>query len=231
MYLTGRTPFVLLLLSGLSLGCTGLHDDPLRTPSEPAAIAEPDSVTGAAWADFTDQLKLAGNRILEDDFPMAPEDRAEGYRHLARMTALVLQWYLDFDDPEYPRFFRHDDDVTQWGGPNVDNTYLRARIDGSSTYRLWGNIATVSELIISTGEGDMHEGKFSIGGDLMSDQLEADDNGDFELILSPEPHPQPWLRIEPSVDFVTIRTYYSDWERETPAEFHIRKLGNERGRL
>lgn len=229
-----------ILTIALSLGCVGVgtgtgtearekaQGETRLAARESARTAGAASDPGAAWTAFTDQLEVAGRRILEDDFPGSPQERAEGYRHLARMTALVLQWDLDFDDPEFPRFFRHDDDVTQWGGPNVDNTYLRARIDGSSTYRLWGNISSVREVIVSTAEGDMHEGKFAVGGDLMSDQLEVDEDGNFELILSPDPHPAPWLQIAPGVDFVNIRTYYSDWRSDSPAEFHIRKLGNER---
>ena len=57
-------------------------------------------------------------------------DRADGYRHLSRLAVMALQSYLEFGDADFPAFHRYDDDAVQWGGPNVDNQYLRARIDG-----------------------------------------------------------------------------------------------------
>lgn len=221
------TSATLGIITPLALAAGCADDAKPPAPTEPAAAARaatPTSISGDAWLRFSEQLRTDGQRILESDFPTSPEARAEGYRHLGRLTALALQWFLDFDDTDFPRFFRHDDDITQWGGPNVDNTYLRARIDGTGTYRLWGNIASVREIIISTGAGDMHEGKFSVGGDLTASQLDLNPRGDFELVLSATPHPQPWLAIAPGVDFVNIRTYYSDWERDSPAEFHIERV-------
>jgi hypothetical protein len=214
-----------LTLLGFALGCA--HDAKPRDDSDPPAAsgsAPPPSISGEAWQRFSEQLRADGERILESDFPSAPGARAEGYRHLARLTVLALQWFVDFDDVDFPRFFRHDDDITQWGGPNIDNTYLRARIGGEGTYRLSGNIATVREVIISIGDGDMHEGKFAAGGDLISSQLDVDAEGNFEMVLSATPHPQPWLPIAPGVDFVNIRTYYSDWELDSPAEFQIERI-------
>lgn len=219
-----RVVFTAVALHAVAIGCA--HDAKSSQPPEPTSAVgqqESTSISGAAWRNFSMQLRADGERILEGDFPSAPEARAEGYRHLARLTVLALQWFLDFDDTDFPRFFRHDDDITQWGGPNVDNTYLRARIDGAGTYLLRGNISSVREIIISTGEGDMHEGKFATGGDLTASQLDLDSQGNFELVLSATPHPQPWLPIAPGVDFVNIRTYYSDWEHDSPAEFQIER--------
>jgi hypothetical protein len=34
---------------------------------------------------------------------------------------MAVQWEIDFADPDFPRFYRHDDDVPMWGGPNVDD--------------------------------------------------------------------------------------------------------------
>lgn len=221
---SAKAALTAVALLALAVGCA--HDAKPPGHPEPATAGgspAPASISGEAWLRFTEQLRADGQRILESDFPSAPDARAEGYRHLARLTVLALQWFVDFDDVDFPRFFRHDDDITQWGGPNVDNTYLRARIDGAGTYRVRGNIASVREVIVSIGDGDMHEGKFAAGGDLTASQLDVDSEGNFELVLSATPHPQPWLPIAPGVDFVNIRTYYSDWERDSPAEFQIER--------
>jgi hypothetical protein len=114
------------------------------------------------WAAFCDRLKAVGQRILQDDFPSAPRERAEGFRHLGRLAVFALQWSLDFSDPEFPAFYRYDDDVVKWGGPNADNHYQRAKIDPRGTYRITGNVAGLRELILSTPEGDMQLGQLRV---------------------------------------------------------------------
>jgi len=200
--------------------------EPPRPMSADQAV-EQKLMSGQAWAEFCDRMKALGQEISSDKYPGDPLARAEGVRHLARMMMLGLQWRLEDANPDYPLFLRHDDDITQWGGPNVDNTNLRAPIDGESTYRIDGNITGLYNLIISTADGDMHEGKFDVGGDLDLGQLKVEKNGHFELFLSPTKHEGNWLQTKPGATFVNIREYYYDWAKDHPGEFHIVKLGNE----
>jgi hypothetical protein len=192
------------------------------------AQLEHELVSGQAWVEFCERLKRSGLRLLEDDFPGSPQERAEGFRHLARVAVMGLEWGLEFDDPEFPAFYRHNDDVNQWGGPNADNVYLRARIRGDSTYRVRGNVSGLDNLIISVQNGDMHQERYGVVGDLDRSQLEIGADGSLELILSPDP-PQPgrnWLQLPPDADHVGIRQYLADWD-QSPAVFTIQKLGNE----
>ena len=85
-------------------------------------------VSGAAWREFCDRLAAVGERILADDFPADPADRAEGVRHLATQVACWLTYATGYADPERPAFFRSSDPVFLWGGPNVDQVAHRARI-------------------------------------------------------------------------------------------------------
>jgi hypothetical protein len=211
---------------GLVLALALFGAAPLRADD---AQLEHELVSGQAWVEFCERLKKAGLRLLEDDFPGSPQERAEGFRHLARVAVMGLEWGLEFDDPDFPGFYRHNDDANQWGGPNVDNTYLRARIRGDSSYRIRGNVSTLENLIVSVQNGDMHQERFGVVGDLDRSQLQIGADGSLELILSPDP-PQPgknWLQIPPDADHVGIREYIADWERQSPADFTIQKIGNE----
>ncbi len=186
-------------------------------------------LSGQAWVEFCERLKQSGLRLLEEDFPGTPRERAEGFRHLARLAVMGLEWGLEFDDPDFPGFYRHNDDVNQWGGPNADNVYLRARVRGDSSYRITGNVATIENLIVSVQNGDMHQERYGVVGDLDRSQLAIGADGSLELFLSPDP-PQPgknWLQLPPDADHVGIREYLVDWERQRPADFAIQKLGNE----
>lgn len=193
----------------------------------PKPSLQQNPINQQAWAEFCDRMKALGTEISSEKYPADPLGRAEGFRHLARMMILGLEWRLEDANPDFPIFLRHDDDVTEWGGPNVDNTYLRAPIDGVSTYRVDGNVTGLHNLIVSTGDGDMHEGKYGVAGDLDLGKLKVDKDGHFELFLSPTNHEGNWLQTKPGVVFVNIRTYYYDWAKDHPGEFHIIKVGNE----
>ena len=187
-------------------------------------------MSGEAWAEYCDRLKAVGQRMLGDDYPGTPRERAEGFRHLTRVAIMGLEWYVEFNDREFPAFYRQDDDVNKWGGPNVDNLYLRARIDGSSTYKLTGNISTLHDAIISIQNGDLHEGKSGVWADLDRSQLDVGADGSLEVTLSPEPAPEGvknWIQLPPDADHVCIREFFYDWDAESPGEFQIVQVGNE----
>ena len=181
-------------------------------------------MTGAAWAEFCDRMKAVGQDLLSEEFPGSEQERAEGYRHLARTVAMALQWEIDFADPAFPSFYRHNDDVTKWGGQNVDNTYLRARIDGESTYELRGDISTIADLIISTRTGDMHEGKTSVSGDFDAEELNVDEQGRFVLRVGPDVDPAKGIQTNPATEQLSIREYFTDWATQSPGEFHVKRV-------
>ncbi|NQZ99412.1 MAG: DUF1214 domain-containing protein [Myxococcales bacterium] len=181
-------------------------------------------MSGEAWAQFCDRMKRVGETILSDDFPGSAQDRAEGFRHLARTLGMALQWEIDFADPDFPAFYRHDDDVTKWGGPNVDNTYIRARIRGDATYKLSGDISTIHDLIVATRNGDMHLGKTGVAGDFDSSQLQVDEEGRFELLVGPDVDPKTGIRTPPDTEQLSIRQYYTDWGSQSPGSFHVERV-------
>ena len=184
-------------------------------------------VSGQAWSDYCDRLKALGQRILKEDFPGAtPRDRVDGFKHLARMTVYGLLQGVFFDR-EFPVFFRTNGEISQWGAPNADNLYIRARINGDGTYRLRGNMSTLYDFLISTHHGDMHMGKPVVFLEKTAQDFEIGPDGNFEIILSAQEHPGNWMPLHPDTDFVMIREYLVDWDHDEPAQFVIEKVGNE----
>ena len=179
------------------------------------------------WQRFGARLAALAARLAADDFPADPHARAEGHRHLARLTAFALQWFVDFGDPLHPAFLRFDDDVLKWGGPNADNTYLRARIDARETYRVWANVRGVRALIISTPEGDLQMGAQRVFAERSLQELTVAPDGHLEVTLSPDPQPGNLMPLAPGVDHVLIRQYVSDWEHDVTVPFHIERVGHE----
>ena len=74
-----RVVFTAVALHAVAIGCA--HDAKSSRPSEPTRSVgqqESASISGEAWRNFSAQLRADGERILEGDFPSAPEARAEG---------------------------------------------------------------------------------------------------------------------------------------------------------
>lgn len=178
-----------------------------------------------AWANFCDRMKSLGQEIMSEDYPASPADKAEGIRHISRLMREGLAWEVENTGGDHPVLMRSNDNTTMWGGPNTDNTYLRAHIDGNLTYRLSGNVSTVHNFIVSAADGDMQQEKYKVIGDLDKDDLQTDAEGNFELIISPDKHEGPWLQTTADIKILTIRTYYTDWDTQRPAEFHLEKVG------
>ena len=186
-------------------------------------------VSGDAWRDFCDRLKRVGERILEDDFPSDPTLRAEGFRHLTRLTTYATQWYLEFHDPDFPTFHRYDDDTVKWGGPNTDNHYLRAKIDPRGTYRVRLDTTGLRNLILSTPEGEMQLQKYRVFEERSLADLQIEPDGSLEVWLSPEEHPGNWVPLHRSVDHVLVRLYVTDWNRDAVPSVTIDRVGYEGG--
>jgi len=182
--------------------------------------------SGEAWRAFCDRLRAVGDSLLGSEFPGSDIDRTEGFRHLTRLTVFALQWHVEFADRGFPAFYRFNDDVVKWGAPNNDNHYYRAAIDPTGTYRVSGNVSGVRQLIMSTPEGDMQLDKYRVFEERNLSQLQIGPDGEFEVILSPDPQPGNWIPLHPGVDHVLVRQYVSDWDRDAVAALRIERLDN-----
>lgn len=192
-------------------------------------------LTGEAWRSFCQKLQASGETILGEGFPDAPRDRAEGFRWLLRLVVHAAQLEVEAGDPLFPTFIRYETPHNQWGGPNPDNVYLRANVDPSLAYRVWGDVRGVRQAIFSLNEGEMHLGEFGVYGERSLDQLEVGDDGRLEIHLSPEAPPDTaspdrpvnWIPTDPRGRLLTIRIFQSDWERDAAPPFHIERIGAE----
>ncbi|HEX6312916.1 MAG TPA: DUF1214 domain-containing protein [Acidimicrobiia bacterium] len=194
-------------------------------PDDPGAPTGHDRlVSGAAWTELCDRLAAVGRRITEPDFPGTPRDRAEGFRYLARLAVFALQWSIEFSDPRFPAFYRYDDDVVKWGGPNADNQYLRAKVEPAGTYRVTGNVTGLRDLIISTPEGDMQLGQYRVFEERNLEQLEIGRDGTLEVVVSAEQHPGNWIPLHPEADHVLVRQYVSDWDHDAVATLRVERV-------
>jgi hypothetical protein len=177
----------------------------------------------AAWDDLCARLAELGARLQTSEFPGAPEDRADGYAHLAQQLLCWTGWSLFHADPRRPSFQRQNDLITQWGGPNADNVYRHARVEAGRRYRLHGRMHACEEFILAIRAGFMHEPTWGTLLEITATELGIGEGDEFDLVLG-EGGP---VALPEGAATVSIREYYFDWRPEEPATFTIECLDDD----
>ncbi len=167
-------------------------------------------------------------RILErPDTPLTPLDRAEAYRHFARLLTLGMQQYVHHADPDSPSLYRLGPE-TKFGGENPDVLYHFAPIDGVASYRITGERGTTCYIEFSVASGFPGVGgEHRVISRVTSDQLEIEDSGEFELVLSAKPVPGNWMSLESDATLLMTRQVFADWDREEAAKLRLLRIGRE----
>jgi hypothetical protein len=183
---------------------------------------------GRVWDELTDSLRQSNRLVLGDGVPDAPRDRAEGFRYLTRLFAAGLVTCVEFADPDYPEFGRMIDTSMKWGLDCPDCLYLYASVRGDAEYRISGHRGSANHIDIQVNFGHFALGDISQWGTISSIsglELETDADGAFELVLGGEKRDGNWLPLAPNAEFVLVRQYFNDWERERPADLYIERAG------
>ncbi len=180
---------------------------------------------GALWDVFCEDLRAAGQQVLAETVPGDNLTRAEGLRYLTRLLRLSLEKNIEFADPDYPQFYSLSHETAKIGNDNPDNLYLNCEVSGSRNYRITGNRGSVAYMSIESKAGS-----FAGGGDMAPtghvelEQLEVDDNGDFEIVVSATQQPGNWLPMTPLTDNLLVRQTFRDRRVEQRAEMQIECL-------
>jgi len=175
-----------------------------------------DKALKESWDAFCDELKSAGDLIFRDSTPDNDLTRAKGLRLLARNISLGLQFKLDNIDPHTPELLHYFDPIRKQGGDNTDALYVGANINGRNTYRISGNRGQSKFFAVTVLEDGATPWGGQVVGNLIDEQIEMDEDGNFELIVSPREHKGNWIKSTPDTWRVTFRQFFSDWENEEP---------------
>ncbi|HNQ82278.1 MAG TPA: DUF1214 domain-containing protein [Bacteroidales bacterium] len=182
-------------------------------------------VSGKAWDDFCDQLKLAGASLHYPGAPTDPFQQAEGIRYLTRLTRAGLEAFVEYNDPAFPVLRQMVHETVKMGADNPDNVYLNAQISGHYEYRITGKRNTIDYIGFFTQNGNYGStGGLAPCGKIDDKQLVCEPDGSFEIILSKTPKGKNWLKIENETGLVIIRQTYLDRKTEIPAELRIENL-------
>jgi hypothetical protein len=181
---------------------------------------------GAEWEAFCEALREAQHLVGAEGAPDSPRDRAEGFRHLTRFLAAGIVQCVSHADPDHPVFGRMIDFSMPWGLDNPDTLYLYAPVRGGARYRISGSRGSAHHIDIQVNFGHFSQGEIAGWGTLASINgfgLATAADGAFELTLSEDAGSGNHLRLAPNAEFVLVRQYFADWERERAADLWIER--------
>ena len=180
---------------------------------------EHDLESGEAWNHLLEGLKRAGDVVLSDSVPRDPVDTASGFRHLLVLLGVGIDELLRRGLDRVPAIKPSAMDAAyKWGMECPDCIYVGSALRGGTTYRLWGNrgSARYVGLQVMAGMGST--------ANALLDEFELDADGNFEIILSAEPHEGNWLALDEGATMLVVRHFFYDWEHEVPVTMSIEPL-------
>lgn len=198
-------------------------------------------LSGRAWDDFCDMLRVSGHMIERFGDEPTDLDRTEWYRFMTRLARNGFERFVENCEPDRPRL--RDAPWRQginFQSPDQDHL-LCEFIDGSREYRITGNRGTIPYFVIASwtakqpgdigardwaGRGadgltEFDPATLQTTGFLQSDSIDFDEAGNFEVIVSQNPRPRNWLRMTPDCVGLLVRNVYHERAKETPPTMQI----------
>jgi hypothetical protein len=176
----------------------------------------------AAFNELIDTLTA-----IRDEYVLSPTrfrddlERVEGYRYVTQLLSEASELLVEAD-PDRPRFSEIVWPARKFLGDNPDALYQQAVIRGDRSYRITGRRAGQAYISFTVHAADPTGG---INGAVLADinhhDLDIDERGNFELILSPQERPGNWLRLDPRARYVFVRNYFLN-ERSAQTDPDVR---------
>lgn len=190
-----------------------------------------DVALNAAWAQFCDRLKAAGERVFKDHNAATGVQRADGFRFLTQNLGQAFDLALETKDTRYPAMHTFCNPTRKLGGDCADFLYQQAWIDGQSTYRILGQRGTAPFLNItvqgprSDGPGVLHEPFGDVPeANLFGQQLIVAADGTFEIYIGGDERGPNWLPTTDDSRKLFIREGFDSWD-ERPTRMRIERVG------
>lgn len=182
-------------------------------------------IDGSSWEEFCENLKSAGKVLKYPGTPQDPFQQAEGVRYLSRLTRAGLEAFLEFNDPAFPVLRRMVHETIKMGADNPDNYYFNAQISGQYEYRITGKRNTINYIGFFTQNGNYGTtGGLAPCGKLENDDLVAESDGSFEILVTRSPRGKNWLKLEEATSMLIVRQTFLNRNDEIPAEIKIVNL-------
>lgn len=163
----------------------------------------------AAWNDFVDGLRAAGDQLAVDTVELDPTQRADAFRALLRgLNNQLGRFEVDRERPELVTFNGWREKMLM---DNPDFRYWVADIRDDRRYRITGSIgdAVYQSVTVYSSAAALSA---TAEARTDSDAITLDDDGRFELTLCREapPNGSDWLELPDGASALWIRQFHHD---------------------
>ena len=188
-----------------------------------------DAALHAAWNQFCDRLRDAGEQVWKEANPSTPALRADAFRFLTQNLGQAFDLALETKNTAYPLIHPFCTPTRKLGCDAADLSYRQAWIDGTHRYRVTGTRGTSRFFNIAVqGARAERDALHEPFGDkpeanLFGHQLACAADGTFELFVGGEERKPNWLPTTRASRKLFIREGFDGWE-ETPSALTIERL-------
>ncbi|MET0986217.1 MAG: hypothetical protein ABW034_12510, partial [Steroidobacteraceae bacterium] len=158
------------------------------------------ATTQAAWETYTRTVEEVRDEVLSHDFCKDARIRAQALYFLQMNQASAFSLYIA-PRPAYPHLYIHSVfmpfEITT-GQACPDFLYRWTFLDGTRTYRLWGQRGNTRWTDIQAQSGFWGDETMRNLGNYQFDDLVYDTQGRYEITLSAMPQPGNWIRLDPA---------------------------------
>src|SRR5487761_1111813 len=180
------------------------------------------------WTEFCEQVRRAGERVFKDENGASEVERCSGFQYLTQNLSQAFDIWLENRRRRHPFLHPFCSPIRKLGADNADCIYYQAWINDFDSYRIYGRRGSARMFnIVLHGPwtGTLHE---PFGDEPTSNvfvhELPLDEEGNFEVWVSPEAHDGNWIRTQPGSRKLFLRQYFDNWDEE-PASFRIERVG------
>lgn len=195
---------------------------PIEERSADAQLADEDR----GWERFANSLRDASEWVKALPSCADPVIRAQGLRYIGRAAIAALNHEVEHADALFPKWFRCIDQVSNWGGPNVDNEYISAAVDPKLQYHVHGDLSNSGGILLQTIRGIWHQPTdFSILDDWTMDDFTLNSDGTIDIYFGGEPRAdRNWFQLDPRAERLWLRQYGTQWDVHRTGRFSITRL-------
>ena len=181
-----------------------------------------DDELAKAWATLTAQLTNAAGQVDALSEGRDSSERAEGYRFLMRILVAMTEFQVE-QEADAPSLVQIMSPIRKFFVDNPDTLYHRATLNPALRYRIHGQRG--EELYLAFCLYGLRGRSNCILANLSDGEMEFDDNGRFELVLSADRPDgmRNWVQLDNIARTLVTRQYFTDI-RQKPAELNIELL-------
>jgi hypothetical protein len=176
------------------------------------------------WVELMESVQQAGVEFLRENPQTDELERAEGLLYVTQQLATSIQAVVAERDQRLPLLRLGATNIGKWGLDAPDAKYQGAFLAQGGAYKLSGTLGNARIISVQLVQDFP---AFSAFGSVNAGELQADENGRFELLIAetrPDDWDGPWLQLDPAANRLLIREYFADWQSEHPSRFMLERI-------